>query len=252
VARPLYRELAAVRVEDAFNDEFFAGNPDLELSTIDNYDLRWEWFPRGGEIVAASLFYKDFDKPIEVTLVPSIGSIQPQNVEKGRVMGVEFEFRKGLGFISDQLANFSVGANFSLIDSEVSIPQEELDAIREFDPEASGSRELLGQSPFLVNLELGYDNLNWGTGVALSYNAFGDRLSLVTSGALPDVYERSLHTLDLIYTQRLTADLRLKLSAKNLLDASREKSLRHAGRDYYFEQYASGRSFSLGLSWSFN
>ncbi|MEZ5275941.1 MAG: TonB-dependent receptor [Opitutaceae bacterium] len=252
VARPLYRELAAVRVEDAFNDEFFAGNPDLELSSIDNFDLRWEWFPGSGEIVAASLFYKDFDKPIEVTLVPSIGSIQPRNVDKGRVMGVEFEFRKGLDFITDGLANFSVGANLSVIDSEVSIPEEELAAIRQYDPDASDTRELLGQSPYIVNLELAYDNLNWGTGVTLAYNAFGDRLSLVTSGALPDVYERSLHSLDFIYTQRLTSDLRLKFAAKNLLDASREKSLQNAGKDYYYEQYTTGRSFSLGLSWSFN
>ena len=252
VARPLYRELASVRVEDAFNDEFFSGNPDLELSAIDNFDLRWEWFPRSGEIVAASLFYKDFTNPIEVTLEPSIGSIRPQNVDDGRVMGVEFEFRKGLGFVSESLSNFSVGANFTLIDSEVSIPEAELEATRQFDPEASDTRELLGQSPYLVNLEVSYDNLAWGTGVTLAYNVFGDRLSLVTSGALPDVYERPVHALDLIYTQRLTRDLRLKLSAKNLLDSSREKSLRNAGEDFFYEQYTTGRSFSLGLSYSFN
>ena len=251
IARPLYRELASVRVEDAFNDEFYAGNPNLELSTIDNLDLRWEWFPRTGEIVAASVFYKNFDRPIEVALVPSIGSIQPQNVERGRVAGVEFEYRKNLAGLSEFLRDFSVGMNFSVIDSAVSIPEEELESIRIYDPDASDTRELLGQSPYLVNFELAYDNLTWGTGVTVAYNVFGDRLSLVTSGALPDVYERSLHSLDLIYTQRITRDLRLKFQAKNILNADRNKSLRNAGQEYYFEQYTTGRSFSLGLSYDF-
>jgi TonB-dependent receptor len=251
IARPIYRELASVRVEDTFNDEFYSGNPLLELSSIDNFDLRWEWFPRSGELLAASVFYKRISNPIEVTLVPSTGAIQPQNVDRGTVAGVEFEFRKRLEEVADWLNHFEIGVNVSFIESQVSIPEDELAAIRLSQPDASDTRELLGQSPYVVNLEFGYHNLDWGTGVTLAYNVSGDRLALVTSGGLPDVYERTYHSLDLIYNQRLTRSLNLTLRARNLLDPSREKSLRSGGYDYYFERHLVGRTFTAGLSWSF-
>src|SRR6185369_1221290 len=41
------------------------GNPGLDRALIQNVDLRWEWFPRGGEILSAGVFYKHFDSPIE-------------------------------------------------------------------------------------------------------------------------------------------------------------------------------------------
>src|SRR5690606_34917765 len=72
-ARPTFRELADIRYENVFNNEVYSGNPELELTVIDNYDLRWEWFPRAGEMMAASLFYKQLDRPIEVVNNPALG-----------------------------------------------------------------------------------------------------------------------------------------------------------------------------------
>src|SRR5690606_20715331 len=74
LARPTFREMAAVRVYDPFNDEFWEGNPDLELTTIDNFDLRWEYFVRPDELVAVSVFYKALAEAIEHTF--SAGAIQ--------------------------------------------------------------------------------------------------------------------------------------------------------------------------------
>jgi len=252
LARPLYHELADIRVEDAFRDKFRAGNPDLELSSIDNFDLRWEWFPRGNEVIAVSLFQKDFTNPIEVVEVPSIGSEQAQNADSGKVTGIEFEARLGLGAFNGRLSAFSVGGNLSLVQSEVPIPDEEMGSIRLVYPDADDTRELLGQSPYIVNFDLSYDNFSAGTNATLAFNIQGKRLHLVTFGALPDIYEQPAPELDFVFSQRLTRRLRLKFAAKNLLDPAFEKTLSHNGRDYYYyERFKRGRSFSLGLSYSF-
>ncbi|BET67620.1 TonB-dependent receptor [Opitutales bacterium ASA1] len=251
LARPLYHELADIRVEDPFRDKFRAGNPDLQLSDIDNFDLRWEWFPRGNEVVAVSVFQKDFVNPIEVVDTPSIGSERPANAPRGEVRGVEFEARMGLGRFAQRLSSFSVGGNVSLVDSEVTIPDEEMASIRMSYPNAGDTRELLGQSPYIVNFDVSYDDFERGTTATIAYNLQGRRLHLVTFGALPDIYEQPAGELDFVLSQRITSRLRLKFTAKNLLDPDYEKTMSHAGRDYYYERFRRGRTFGLSLNYSF-
>ncbi len=82
IARPLYRELADIRVDDFFRDTYFQGQP-LELSRIDNLDLRWEWFPGTSEILAAGVFYKDFNQPIEILFDARKGAERPRNLDIG-------------------------------------------------------------------------------------------------------------------------------------------------------------------------
>jgi TonB-dependent receptor len=251
LARPLYRELADIRVEDPFNDEFFTGNPDLTITEVDNYDLRWEWFPGGVDVLAAGVFYKDFKNPIEILNIPSIGSIQPQNLDSANVYGIEFEARVGLGRFGENLRNFSLGGNLALSRSEASIPELELESIRLTYPDAADTRELFGQSPYVFNFDATYNSLNSGTTVTAAFNIAGRRLNLVSSGALPDVYEQPAPQLDVILSQRLSRRWRVKVSAKNLLDSYYDKSLSHEGVEYFYERYRRGRSFGVSLSYFF-
>lgn len=48
----------------------------------------------------------------------------------------------------------------------------------------------VGQSSYLLNLNLLYDNISTGTSSGLFYNYFSDRLFLTARHATPDVYER--------------------------------------------------------------
>ncbi len=105
LARPTFRELAPVATEEfIFGDEYF-GNPDLKPSSITNYDLRWEWFRRPGEVLALSVFSKTIEDPIElISFAASNRSfIQPVNYESGEVKGAELEFRTGLDVLSPLL-----------------------------------------------------------------------------------------------------------------------------------------------------
>jgi TonB-dependent receptor len=251
IARPTFKELTDIRYEDVFTLDTYLGNPQLGRTVVDNFDLRWEWFPRRGETVAISAFYKQMKDPIEVVFTPATGATQPQNVAEGRVYGLEFEFRRGLGAFSETLEPVTFGANLALIGSSVTIPGAEMASIRLQEPNARDERELLGQSPYVFNADLTYSRRSSSTAATLSYNIVGERLSLVQFGSLPDVYEQPAGSLNFVLSQRLTDRLRLKFSAKNLLDPEREKLVGLQERDLVYERYRSGRSFALTLTWMF-
>ncbi len=62
IARPTFRELAPYASEDFAGGEVYVGNADLQSTTINNIDFRWEWFIRSGEIISAGVFYKTIHK----------------------------------------------------------------------------------------------------------------------------------------------------------------------------------------------
>lgn len=252
LARPTFRELAPYSTFDFVGDFVFSGNAQLERTLITNYDLRWEWFVRPGEILAASTFYKRFEDPIERVILTSVGnnSLSVQNVDEATVYGVELEARKRLDDVAGLLRNFQVGGNLTLVQSEVSIPQAELDVIRAADPDAATSRRLQGQSPYLVNLDVTYDNYETGTAVGLYYNLFGERLSTVSEGAAPDIFERARTMVDLVASQKVFSYFTLKFSAKNLLNAPVRFSQRFKGQAFIYQEYETGRVFSLGVSYT--
>ncbi len=252
IARPTYKELTDIRYEDVFTNDIYIGNPDLLLTEIDNFDIRWEWFPSKGETIAVSAFYKDMSNPIEVLFDLSVGSIQSQNVDSGEVYGVEFEFRRSLSFISDFLSQWSLGGNLTFIKYEVSIPETELAILRAYDPSASTTRELAGQSPYVFNADINYSRDDWGSSGTLSYNVVGERLDLVVFGPLADVYEQPAPDLTFVWSQRLADGWRMKFSAKNLLNSNREKTISNPGRDdLVYSRYTTGRRFSLSLTYMF-
>ena len=249
LARPTFRELAPFASFSFVGDFTLIGNANLERTLVDNFDLRWERFGNPGEIYAVSLFYKDFQNPIERVILTVNGEVQFQNVAAAEVMGVEFEARHGLAFLHRSLEHFYGGGNLSLVDSEVSIARAELALRRALNQNASSKRSLQGQSPFLLNLNLSYDNFKSGTTAGLFYNLFGQRLEEVSLGGTPDVFEKARGTLDLTFSQRWQV-YKIKLSAKNLLDESVEKAYRYQGTDYIASQYHRGRSFSLSVSYN--
>ena len=134
----------------------------------------------------------------------------------------------------------------------MTIPAAELALIRAVFPNATDKRALFGQSKYLFNADATYRIPRWGSTFTAVYGVFGERLDLVASGALPDVYEQPAPALDFIWTQRISDRWRLKFTAKNLLDSEREKTLEHGGTTYFYERYTRGRKFGLSLSYAFN
>jgi outer membrane receptor protein involved in Fe transport len=250
LARPTFRELAPFASFDFVGDFIFIGNANLKRTLVDNYDLRWEWFSRPGEIFAVSGFYKRFENPIERAIVSNNNQGQFQNVDEAVVYGAEFEFRKQLDQFGAALRNFQVGGNLSLIHSEVDIPTKELLTLRQLDPSASGKRVLQGQSPYVLNVDLSYDNSKMGTSASLYYNVFGERLSEVSLGGTPNVFEQPRGALDLSLSQKLSRNLTFKANAKNLLNTSVRKSHTFKGQEFVVQEHKTGRLISISMSYS--
>ena len=248
LARPTFREIALVPVFDFMGGDILIGNPDLQITSIDNYDLRWEWFPEAGEVLAASLFYKTLSSPIEKQYVTANRQVQYRNRDEATVYGLELEGRKNLEFISTYLKNYSAGGNFTYVVSEVNVTPFEYEYTI-----GNDSRPLAGQSPYIFNFDLSYSNERSGTIVSLFYNIFGPRLAVVgsSSPARPNAYEQPVATLDMTVSQRLTDHWKLKFSAKNLLNPDVEVLQRYGGQDYIYSSYTRGRSFGMSLSYDF-
>ena len=249
LARPSFREMAPFPTFDFANGYYLIGNPNLKRTLIDNLDLRYEWFARPGEILAVGVFTKKFYEPIERVIKNVNGEIQFQNVNNANVYGMEFEIRRCLDIIHPALANFHLDGNFSLIKSRVKIAEDEWVIIYAVNPNADDTRPLQGQSPYIVNLDLTYNEYELGTMVNLSFNVFGERISAVSEGGTPNVYEQPAPKLNLVMSQVIMQSVKLKFSVKNIFD-SKVSHLQHfKDNDYIQQEYKNGRTISFGISY---
>ncbi|MEM6294935.1 MAG: carboxypeptidase regulatory-like domain-containing protein [Myxococcota bacterium] len=256
LARPEFRELAPFAFTDFVGGTEVVGNPALAQTKIWNADLRWEWFPSSSEVIAASLFYKFLDEPIEQVQLPRIPFLASyRNADAAQNFGLELEARKNLEFIWKSLDDFSIGANFTLLRSRVQLrprcepsPDNECDVLSASDVSTSRERPLQDQSPFVVNAYLDYENDNSGTGARVLYNIEGEKITYVGGLGLPDVYLEPRHKVDVTFSQRLYKGLVLDLSAQNLANASWEWTQ----ADRVLESWKEGLTFTIGLSYSFD
>ena len=257
LARPTFREIAPVTTRDFSSDGDLIGNPALERTLITNLDLRWEWFNRPGQILAVSAYYKHLTDPIERVIVDAEnGATSFANVGQADVYGAEFEVRQRLGTFGLGGAlgeRLSVGANLSVTRSSITVTGRELELRRVFDPDAADTRDLQGQSPYLLNASLAYDDVGRGTAAGLYFNVAGRQLSRI--GSPLDVYVQPSPQLDFTLSQRLLGMFAVKGSVKNILNAPYRESYGLDGYDLGgvdelapFLEYNRGTTFSVGIS----
>ena len=246
LARPSFKEKSIAQIQDRITGRTYIGNIDLEQTEIDNIDLRWEYFGFGGELLSISGFYKNFKNPIEILPFSDAApdNFTPRNLEDGAdLFGVELEFSKRLGFLVDALNNFTLGSNITLVKSEV----ERTTLLSE----DNATRTMFGQSPYILNMNVGYRNTENAIEFNASYNVQGKRIVVVGAGSLSDVYELPYNSLSAKVSKRLANGIKLSFSADNILNDDREKQYEAFSGDIgTFELLRPGRNFSIGLSWS--
>jgi len=252
LARPQIRELAPAVTEEFLAGDEFVGNPTLQLSDITNWDARWEWFRKPGEVLAASLFYKSIVDPIELISFTATGRtlIQPVNYETARVHGAEIEARADVGEWADWAHGLGVGINATWIGSEVDVPQEEQDSLSAYVLDEP-TRRLQGQPAYLLNVFATYDNDRTGTSAGLFYNRTGETLLTGAATGLdsgtPNVFERAFGILDFTASQKIRQNLILSLRARNLLQPDRGSVYRSPQGDEVVE-FERETPFLIGLS----
>jgi hypothetical protein len=242
LSRPEYRELAPVQYREVIGAENVLGNPDLKRALIQNYDLRWEFYPSPAEVFSIGVFAKRFESPIEQVYLGTSGTrlISFVNAESGRNYGIELEARKNLGTFSEALLPFSVFANATVMESQVTIGDGS--GVSQLDSE----RAMVGQAPYVFNGGISYLSMNGKWSLTALYNVVGRRIAGVGEAPLPNVYEEVRPSFDVSLRFPVIGGLRGKLDAENLLDASTKLTQ----GDVTKSQYYSGRKFGIGLTWT--
>lgn len=243
VNRPQFRELSPVPFTDPETRYNTQGNPQLRQAEISNFDFRYEYYWSDSQLISVAAFYKDFTNPIEQVIVgggsDGRGVRTFQNADSATNYGLELEFRNELAEWAGLWSGFEhmyFSSNLSLIESEVSLSPAQAAVL------TSTERPLQGQSPWVVNLQLGYDNLATLTQAALLFNMFGERIVDVGQKGLPDAYEQPVPTLDFSYSKGFTNGWTLKFKARNLLDSEYEVT----------QGGTTQRSYTKGVSASFS
>lgn len=240
--RPDLREINDATYVDPLTGDLVDGNPGIIPSSVENYDLRAEWFFGDTDNFTVSLFYKDIDNPIELFEAPASDTTilrEIVNAESAELRGVEVEGTKNLSFISESFEPFFVQANATILDSE-------LVAGVNADAPTNDKRKLANASEYVANIVFGFDSINAEHVATLVYNVFGKRLYVAGRNGAPDAFEQPFHSLDVTYSWYPTDLMTLKLKVQNLLDETIE--IEREGVTIFEED--PGMSYSLSFQYS--
>jgi len=245
VARPNMREVAPFESFDPLTNTSYLGNPELSRTKVQNFDLRWEWFLKPGELIAVSGYYKDFEDAITLFRLVQAGNFfKYGNVDDANLFGVEFEIRKNLDIISPLLKNFKINTNVSFIQSSSDVFDE---LGLGLDPE---SRPFEGQASYILNTSLIYTNVDKGLDAAVSLNTTGDKLAIIGNQGNPDVYDRGRSQLDFTLSKRFGRNINVRLAARNLLNSAYRQSSEFKDNEFVYYEYKRGITYSLGVSYT--
>jgi TonB-dependent receptor len=241
--RPDLREVSTSRYYDLDTNLQYTGNPEVKRALIDNVDARIEWYYTPDEVFSIGAFMKDFTDPIETYNIASSEEIfSVKNADHARSYGFEIEGRKRFGFVAKALDPLYLASNLSLIDSTVDITLEG----------TKYERPLQGQSPWVINVQLGWDGSGeggTGTSAALMFNSAGRRIRVIGDPTMEqgDLYELPIHRMDLVVSQDLPRGFKLGARARNLLNP-KETWVRDG---QIWREQRRGADLQLSVSWAY-
>lgn len=261
INRPEFRELAPFLFYDFVTNYTYEGQESLSRARIDNYDFRYEFFPGKAQLFSVSAFYKKFKDPIEIVTIPNTTSqVIYVNDKSAEVYGAEAEFRTLIGTLAgikndkSWLNKLTLSANAAYIKSSV-----KLDSLFSFPPEQLVTdRALQGQSPYLINTSLGFNDDKLGLSATFSLNRVGDRIAIAGTYRDADIYEKARTIIDFQVAKFfLNKKLELRITARDILaqkisyyfDFDKSKSF--TGNDRYFSSNTAPKVFSLNVTYKF-
>jgi len=261
ILRPAFNDF--VPYPDATTDEDYLslGNPNLQHTQIDNYDLRYEFFPGVFDEFMAGGFYKHLIDPIERVLGETFYGFgyTPENLGNANNYGAEFVAKKFFG-------NVGVSVNYTYTNSKITtlkkiqIGDEDLANINQ-------TRPLQGQAANIGNFSLLYKDQKNGIDAQLSLAYTGERISSVSEYYDLDTWEKSSTYLDFSAQKQFGKHFILYVKANNLLNTPYELFLKQNNKADYsgllkyehqespnyttveYDQYYA--RYSLGLKYKF-
>ncbi len=264
ITRPILIEYMPITYINPDNENII-GNKSLKNSENYNMDLKYEIFPTNRELFSVNLFAKKIDNAIERGYTASGNSngvaITFFNANTALLAGIELEGIMNLSRLSENLNQWTLGANATFMYSDVDRSSEQLTQEKPLNFTGNlGNRKLQGASPWTVNADLKYEfknSQNLPHTVSLVYNVSGSKIFTVGTAGLDHIYERPFHQLDFIYNSQLTKNWNVKLGVQNILNSNYKLEL---GKDSYIPvdvrtlihtNYKRGTNLNLTIGYTF-
>lgn len=273
VKRPNFNELIPALLDGEFGDNDYIGNPELAPETANGLDLGFEHRLGRKGVVGLNFFYRDVKDLIEIvnTGEPSeemqdtweemiedgdavdLADAMAQepaeswlytsaNVGDGKVWGFEFDLSTPLSALG--LENTGVFVNYSWVKSEVE--------------DFMGTRPFNGQAKSVYNIGFIQDLPGVGASFGLTYRKQGDARARLLGEEAIVRYDAEL---DAFVEKRFGDSFSVRLSANNLLDASKDEffdkfntqadQLARDYDEYELESEQAGPSYQLVARWAF-
>lgn len=263
VARPEFREIAPFQFFDYESIWGIGGETTLRRTKIFNADIRYEYYPKSGEMISIGAFTKKFTDPIELRMDGGSNAdrwlFSYTNAASATLVGAEVEIRKGMDFVSEQLKDFTFIGNATVLKSTV-----KLNSTQASGKETTQNRPLFGQSPYLINAGFQYTNNEKGFNASILYNRQGPRLSLVgdpDGAGFYDMYEKSRNLLDVQVSKKVLNNAgEFKLTVSDIFNnqfafydnADSKPGYSYAAGDRINYAYRPGTTVTVSFSYDIN
>lgn len=255
---PQFKERAPIQFEGITFSSI--GNDYLYPSTDYNVDLKYEFFPKPGELISATIFGKYILDPINHFVMSSASNdfTYANTGDWAYVYGLELDLRKDIinNYNPDGSNKLYVGANLSLMKSEQELSNEKI--IKETEGKYIASfvtdrEELQGAAPLLANAYLGYE-YRWNdsknsinTNLVYAYKS--DRLFLLGyAGEIGNQIDLAYSDIDFIVKSTFNK-MGIGFKVMNLLNPNITRIQRNKTQDHIVLEYKKG--IEIGLSFSY-
>lgn len=223
VNRPGYFELVPYQIQEEEYTEY--GNKNLQRTSIENFDLRWEFFPAPTDQLMIGAFFKKINAPIEFAYF-SVNQRQSgyglQNLGNAQNLGIEFDFIK---YIRVMGVKFNYTYTHSAITtSKAYYGKDDNGNTRTFTKDQT--RPLVGQAAHIANLSLLLKDVKHGWDGQLAASYTGDRIIIASRFLDSDYWEKGSVQLDASIEKRLSANWTVFAKAINLLNTPKTEYLK--------------------------
>jgi len=223
ISRPSFIDIVPYQLS---GDEFTQiGNPYLKHTTANNYDLRYEFFPKPEDQVLVGVFYKQIYNPIEEAIVPGNGPSavfeKPINIggDSNPAINYGFEFA-----VAKYIKHFGVTANYTYTHSRITVNEilygyapGTLTITRTIVPE---TRPMQGQTDNVANLSFVYKEPKIGFEAQISAVYTGKSIADISQFYELEYWQMPMTTIGFSFQKRLSKKINLSLygKANNILN----------------------------------
>ncbi|MEN8138528.1 MAG: TonB-dependent receptor [Bacteroidota bacterium] len=256
---PQLQEMPLIVFEGISDDTY--GNPYIYPSDVYNTDLKWEYFPKNGEMFSATTFGKYIVNPINKFAANSSFSeyTSANTGDWGYVYGIELEARKTLFNFSDDdnIDKIQVSGNLTLMQTIQELDSEKVASETNgyFYSNFNKNKDALqGAAPILANMSLSYAK-KWNeqkntANISIIYNYISDRIYSLGHTSMGNQVDKAVNTVDFVVKTGFDK-VGVSFKAQNLLNPSIDRVQVNETSNVLVNSYKRGRKINISITYKF-